>query len=121
MAYPYIPPAGNICITVNMADVGAVASAFIAPGFDGRIKRLNGAVFSAITGANSVVTTKIGGTAVTGGVLTVLLSGAAAGNVSSAVPSALNVFRSTDAIEFASDGGASNSAVFAITAELEPI
>ena len=121
MAYPYEPPSQNKFVTVNMADVGAAASAYIAPGFDGRIKRITGVVFSAITGANSVVTTKIGGTAVTNGVLTVLLSGAAAGNVSQAIPSGLNVFTAGQAIEFASDGGATNSAVFAITCELEPV
>jgi hypothetical protein len=121
MAYPYESPMQNKLVTVNMADVGAAASAWVVPGFDGRIKRINGVLSTAITGANSVITTKIGGTAVTGGTLTVIQSGSAAGNVASAIPTGANVFRATDAIEFASDGGATNSSVYCITVELEPV
>src|SRR5215471_15090107 len=115
MAYPYEPPNQNRFASSYMADVGAASSSFVSPGFDGRIKRITGVVYGAITGANSVVTTKIGGTTVTGGTLTVLLSGAAAGNVSQAIPTGANVFRATDNIEFASDGGATNTQPFNIT------
>jgi hypothetical protein len=121
MAYPYIPAAGNIFVTVQMTDVSAPSSVFIAPGFDGRIKRITSSLAGAITVADSVLTTKINAVTVTNGGWTVSQSGSAAGDVDQAIPTALNVFRSTDFIRFDTDGGSTTTQPLTITAELEPI
>jgi hypothetical protein len=121
MAYPYEPAMQTKYLTVTMTDVSAPSSVFVAPGFDGRIRRITSSLGGAITVADSILTTKINAVAVTNGGWTVSQSGSAAGDVDQAIPTALNVFRATDFIRFDTDGGSTTTQPLTITMELEPV
>ena len=126
MAYPYKPPNQNKIAYLPFADIGAASSIFFCPGFSGRLKRISVVTTVAATGADTVITAKIGntgnttGTAITNGVVTSPLTGASIGNVAQAFPSALNTFGATDFIRLDSDGGATNSVPSTVTLEMEP-
>ena len=126
MAYPYEPPVQNKMVLISFADFGAASSVFIPTGFNGRIKRISAVTSVAATGADTIVTPKIGntgnttGTAVTNGALTLPLTGASIGYVGVSVPTGLNVFAATDFIRLDSDGGATNSVPGSVLLELEP-
>lgn len=92
-----------------LADVSTASSAYILASFRGKIVKLGTVLHGAIGTADSVVTVKINGTAVTGGAITVANSGSAAKDVDTAVPTALNVVNEGDVIEFATDGASSNT------------
>jgi hypothetical protein len=121
MAYPYKPAAGNVSVNSTIPDVSAPSSAWVAPGFNGRVRRLTTVLGGAITVADSNVTLKIGGTTVTNSALVVSQSGSAAGDVDQSFPSALNVFNATQAIEIVTDGGSTTTQPLFCTLELEPI
>ena len=99
--YTYIP--------FEIADIGAVGSAFVVMPFDGILYKILITVDGALAGANTILTSKIGGSAVTGGAVTLAYSGSGGGSVFSATPSAANTFSEGQVIELASDGGATNS------------
>lgn len=120
MAYPYIPDERNVFITAYLADVSTAGQIYVAPGFNGRIVNATSALNAAIGTADAVLTLKIGGTAVTGGTITITQSGSAAGDVDSCVPSALNSFTSTQAIEIETNGASTNTVAVQITLELAP-
>jgi hypothetical protein len=121
MAYPYKPAAGNVVVTTSIADISTAGQIYVAPGFNGRIRKAFSALNGAITGADSVLTLKINGTAVTGGTMTVANSGSAAGDVDSCTPSGANVFDADDAVEIETDGASTGTVATTITLELEPI
>lgn len=121
MGYPYKPPAGNKLVTAYLADVSAPSSAWVVPGFNGRIKRLSTVLHGAITVADANVSLKIGGTAVTNGAVVITQSGSAAGDVDQATPSGANIFSASQAIEIATDGGSTTTMPLSATLELEPI
>ncbi len=108
-----------VLCTLNgyLADVSAPSSTFIPVpnGFDGRVIEIRTALGGAITTANSVVTAKYNGTAMTNGSLTVTASGSAAGDVDTAYPSSANAVAAGGAIEIASDGGSSTTQPLYIT------
>ena len=93
----------------------------MAPGFSGKIKKVTTVLNSAISVANSVLTLKIGGSAVTGGSITIAHTSSASGDVDSCVPTAANSFTAAQAIEIETDGGSTDTAIVSITLELEPI
>ena len=120
MALPYIPPLQNKFLTVKMPDISTADQVYVVPGFNGRIRKIHSVIDGAITGSDADLTAKIGGTAVTGGLITVAISGSGAGTVDTATPTALNYFTSTEAIEIETDGASTNTIGVAITFELEP-
>jgi hypothetical protein len=122
--YPQTPSLSRRFTTIMMTDAGtagtAPGSVFFTPGYRGKIKKITAVSPVAITGANNVLTASIGTTAVTGGVVTMLLAASAAGDIFSATPTAANTFSPTDYIKVVSDGGATNAVLpVAITLELE--
>lgn len=119
--YPKTPAAGSQFMTTYMADVSAASSAYIIPGFRGKIREVNTVLGGAITGADSVVTVRINSTAVTGGTITIANSGSAAGDVDSCTPTGANTFGPTDVLVFTSDGASSTTQPLYITARLEPV
>lgn len=120
MGYPYIPPLQNKFIPVQIEDISTSGQKFFVPGFNGKIRKIYSVINGAIITADADLTTKIGGTAVTGGLITVAISGSAAGVVDSATPTALNAFTSTEAIEIETDGASGNTVEVVMTYELEP-
>lgn len=117
--YPYIPPVGNRFLTVEIDDISTAGQKFVVPGFAGRIKKIWSVINGAIATADADLTAKIGGTAVTGGLITVATSSSAAGDVDFATPTAKNSFTDGDAIEIETDGASTNTVAVVITLELE--
>lgn len=86
---------------------GGASSSFIcAPA--GIITEIGGALDTAITVANAVITLKLAGTTVTGSTLT-FTPAMAAGTSVTADPSALNILSSAGVIEIASAGGSTTT------------
>ena len=77
----------------------------------GRYSVINGAIAT----ADAAITTEIGGTAVTGGAITIAYSGSAAGDVDSASPSALNILTAGQALEIITDGASANTVAATFT------
>jgi hypothetical protein len=121
MPYPYKPTNAAVMMTLQMADVSAPTTLFVAPGFTGRIRRVTTVLGGAITVADSLCKLQINTTDVTNGNWTVSQSGSAAGDIDSAVPTALNVFQATDHIRVISDGASTTTQPLGITLELEPV
>lgn len=106
-------------LTVDMTDISAAGSVWVAPGRACTFKKLTSVINAAITGANCAITTEIGGALVTNGGLTITQSGSAAGDVDSATPTAANVLTASQALEIISDGASSTTSRGTFTAEFE--
>lgn len=119
--YPSPPPMHHRFVTVQIEDISTAGQKYVVPGFRGKIKKIHSVINGAIATADADLTAKIGGTAVTGGVITVTQSGSAAGDVDSATPSGNNTFTPTDAIEIETDGASTNTVEVVVTLELEPV
>lgn len=119
--YPSTPPVQYKYLTVEIPDISTADQRYVYPGFRGKIKRILSVIDGTIATADADLTTKIGGTAVTGGLITVTASGSAAGDVDSATPTALNTFTATQPIEVETDGASTNAITVVVTFELEPI
>lgn len=118
--YPNTPPVSRRFITVQMTTISTAGQIYVVPGFRGKIVRAYSALNGAIGTADAELTLKIGGTAVTGGVITVPYDGSAAGDVASCTPTAANGFGSLDAVEVETNGASTNSVGVVITLEVEP-
>lgn len=120
-SYPSTPPDYHKLITVEIPDISTADQRFVSPGFRGKIKKISSALNGAIATADATLTAKIGGTAVTNGVITVAFSGSAAGDVDTATPSGANTFTEDQAIEIETDGASTNAVAVVITFEVAPI
>lgn len=120
MAYPYIPPLESRFVTVQIEDVSTAGQKYVVPGFRGKIKKIHSVINGAIATAPAVLTTKIGGTTVTGGGISITHTSSAAGDIDTAIPTALNSFSDTDAIEIETSGASTNTVECVITLELIP-
>lgn len=120
MGYPVQLPLTWKPMTVRFTDVSAPGSVWVHPGFRGKIRKLSSVLHGAITGADSVITVEIGGTAVTGATLTIANASSAAGDVDTATPTALNSFTEDQPIEVITSGASSTTAILEVTLWLEP-
>lgn len=119
--YPKAPPLTHRFITVQIEDISTAGQKYVVPGFRGKIKKINNVINGAIATAPAVLTAKIDGTAVTGGVVTVTHTSSAAGDVDSAIPTGANTFTPTSVIEIETSGASTNTVAAVITLELEAI
>lgn len=121
--YPSPPPLHHRFVQTTIADISTAGSAWVVPGFRGRIRKIHSVIDAAITAADAAITVEIGGTAVSGAALTIAFTGSAAGNVDSAtVPfGSTNSFAPDEAIEVITDGGSTTASKAVITMELEPV
>ena len=99
----------------NIPDISTADQVYIPVPDAGRIIKIMSVIDGAISGADATLTAKIGGTAVTGGAITVANSGSAAGDVDSCAPTALNSVVEGDAIEIETDGGSTGTVKVDIT------
>lgn len=119
--YPATPPLQRRFLTIEIPDISTADQRFVNPGFRGKIVRMTSTLNDAISGADADLTAKIGGTAVTGGLITVAQSGSASGDVDTATPTALNTFAKDQPIEVETDGASTDTAAVVITLEVEPV
>lgn len=92
-------PLQEVEVYGQLASVVANAAALSmhAP-FQGRIIKVGAVIGGATTTADATLTTNVAGTAITGGVVTVVQSGSAAGSTFTAVPTAANTCNEDDPI-----------------------
>jgi len=96
-------------INFKIEDVSTAGQVYVPVPDDGKIIKVLTALNGAIGTADAGLTLKIGGTAVTGGTITITQSGSAAGDVDSCVPTAANSVVEGDAIEIETDGASTNT------------
>lgn len=112
---------GREFITVTMADVSSAATEYVISPITGTITAIYVVVDTALTTANTKLTTKLNHVDVTNGVVTLDFSdettGAqwGAGLAWAAYPTALNSVNEGTVISIASDGGSTNTSVATIT------
>ena len=102
-------------ITAKIANISTASSTFVAIPDGGKVIKILTALQAVIATANGGITFEIGGTAVTGGGITVTQSGSAAGDVDTAEPTAANDVSEDGTIEMITDGASTNAAVLYVT------
>ena len=102
-------------ITSTIADISTASSTFVPVPDGGRVIKIITALQGAIGTANAAITFEIGGTAITGGGITVTQSGSAAGDVDTAEPTAANEVAEDGTIEMITDGASSNTIKLVVT------
>ena len=102
-------------LTSTIADISTASSTFVAVPDGGKIIKIITALQGAITGGNAAISFEIGGTAVTGGGITVAHSGSAAGTVDTAEPTAANDVSEDGTIEMITDGGSTGAKKLVVT------
>lgn len=102
-------------LTSAIPDVSTASSTFVNVPDGGRIIKIFTSIKNAITTANAALSFEIGGTAITGGGITITQSGSAAGDVDTAEPTAANSVNEGQAIEMITDGGSSTACECVVT------
>ena len=102
-------------LTSTIADISTASSTFVPVPDGGKIIKIITALQGAIGTANAAITFEIGGTAITGGAITVTQSGSAAGDVDTAEPTAANDVAEDGSIEMITDGASSNTIKLVVT------
>ena len=102
-------------LTSTIADISTASSTFVPVPDGGKVIKIITALQGAIGTANGGITFEIGGTAVTGGAITVANSGSAAGDVDTAEPTAANVVLENGTIEMITDGGSTGAKKLNVT------
>jgi len=102
----------EVVLTGQIADISTADQIYIPVpnGFEGDIIEIRTAIDAAISGADADITTKIAGTAVTNGLITVAQSGSAAGDTDVSNPTGARTVRAGDAIEVETDGASTGTA-----------
>ena len=102
-------------LTSTIADISTASSTFVPVPDGGKVIKIFTALQGAIGTANAAITFEIGGTAITGGGITVTQSGSAAGDVDTATPTAANRGEEGGSIEMITDGASSNTIKLVVT------
>ena len=102
-------------LTSTIAGISTASSTFVPVPDGGKVIKIFTALQGAIGTANGGITFEIGGTAITGGGITVTQSGSAAGDVDTAEPTAANDVAEGGSIEMITDGASSNTIKLVVT------
>ena len=102
-------------VTAEIEDISTASSTFVPIPDGGRVIKIITALQGAITSADAAITFEIGGTAITGGAITVANSGSAAGTVDTAEPTAANRVEEDGTIEMITDGASSGAKILYVT------
>ena len=108
----------KIALYTSIADISTAGQIYVVSPVAGTITKIYSVINGAIATANSILTPKIAGTAITGGAITVAFSGSAAGDVDSSTPTAANAITAGAAIEIETDGASSNTVEVVLTIEI---
>ena len=100
-------PLNSDAFYLDIADASAEAVYYIVCPFAGTITSIYTVADSAVLSADVTITSAIGATGITGGVITIAVAGAAAGDVDSCAPTAANVVTAGQAVNFTVTGGGS--------------
>lgn len=106
-------------ITAYMDDISTIGQVYVVAPYAGEIKEIWSVIDGALGTANAVLTPKIGGTAVTGGAITVTQDGSAAGDVDVSYPTAANSVTAGQAIEIETNGASTNTVPVHFTIVIE--
>ena len=100
-----------ISVPFVINDVSTAGQVFVPINdeMEGEIVEIRTVLNGAIGTADVDLTPKIGGTAVTGGLITIATASSAAGDVDVSYPTAANTVVAGDAIEIETDGASSNA------------
>lgn len=93
----------------EIADISTASQIYVPIFDDGEIIEFASALNGAIATADANLTMKIGGTAVTNGVITVAFTGSTYGDVDIVSPSAAHFVCNGDAVEIETDGASTNT------------
>lgn len=104
-----VQPLDIMPVYAKIEDVSTAGQVYVVAPTDGEIVKVYSALNAAIAMANAAITTKIAGTAITGGGITITQSGSAAGDVDSAEPTAANYVKEGQVIEIETDGASTNT------------
>ena len=102
-------------LTSKITTISTAGSTFVPVPDGGTIIKIFTAIKNAISTANAALTFEIGGTAITGGGITVTQSGSAAGDIDTAEPTAANEVAEDGSIEMITDGASSNTIKLVVT------
>ena len=102
-------------ITAEIEDISTASSTFVAIPDGGKVVKIITALQGAISGGDAAITFEIGGTAITGGGITVANSGSAAGDIDTAEPTADNQVEEGGSIEMITDGGSTGAKKLGVT------
>ncbi len=100
-----LPTVLPLCL--DIADGSADATYYLVCPFAGTIAKIYSVIDGVVGTADITITSKIGATGITNGVVTIATSSSAAGDVDSATPSALNTVTAGQAINLVVAGGGS--------------
>ena len=96
-------------LNAHITDVSTASSAWVVAPVAGIISKIYCTIDTAITVADSVVTSFIGVTGITNGTVTLAYSGSAAGSSFNATPTANRTVSAGSVIELRSDGGSTTA------------
>ncbi|MCK5013210.1 MAG: hypothetical protein KAS66_05280 [Candidatus Omnitrophica bacterium] len=115
-----ILPLNHIVLNVTETDVSTAGSVWVVCPSDGKIVSISSVTDGVLATAPAVITVELGGTAVTGATLSITHTSSAAGDVYTAVPTALNHVTENQAIEIITSGASTNtvSATYSVVVEL---
>ena len=102
-------------ITAKIANISTASSTFVPIPDGGRVIKIFTALQAVIATANGGISFEIGGTAITGGGITVAYSGSAVGDVDTAEPTAANDVSEDGTIEMITDGASSGTKKLNVT------
>ena len=102
-------------LTAKITNISASGSTFVPVPDGGRVIKIITSIKNAISSANAALSWEIGGTAITGGGITITQSGSAAGDVDTAEPTAANDVLEDGTIEMITDGGSSTACECLVT------
>jgi len=108
----------KVILNTFIEDISTAGQIYVVSPVAGTITKIYSVINGAITGANTILTPKIGGTAITGGAITIAFSGSAVGDVDSSTPTALNAITAGSAIEIETDGGSTGTVKTVLTIEI---
>ena len=102
-------------LTAKITTISTAGSTFVPVPDGGTIIKILTSIKNAITTADAALSFEIGGTAVTGGGITVTQSGSAAGDVDTAEPTAANRVEEDGTIEIITDGASDTASECVVT------
>lgn len=103
----------------KLLDISTAKSEWMVCPLAGKITKIWTVIDGAIATGDADLTFEIGGTLVTGGLITVAFSGSAAGDVDSSAPTALNVLTVGQPIEIITDGVSTNAVDVSLVFEID--